>query len=185
MITVYQHPSPDFTISPQPTTIYQPNITFTDKSTDPYGIVSWSWNFNDPLNDTGSTLQNPSHAYGDTGIYCPMLTVTNIHGCVDSISHCLVISPQYSMYIPDAFSPNGDTKNDIFLPTGEYINQFSLNIFDRWGMKIFSTTDMYKGWDGKAASGKLCQEDTYIYLIVITDNLGKKHSYLGKVTLIK
>ncbi|HXB12369.1 MAG TPA: PKD domain-containing protein [Bacteroidia bacterium] len=185
MITVYQHPSPDFSVSPQPTTIYQPNITFTDLSSDPYGIVSWSWNFNDPLNDTGSTLQNPSHAYSDTGIYCPMLTVTNIHGCVDSISHCLVISPQYSMYIPDAFSPNGDGKNDMFLPRGEYIQQYSLNIFDRWGMRIFSTTDMYQGWDGKASSGRLCQEDTYIYLIDITDNLGKKHSYLGKVTLIK
>jgi hypothetical protein len=42
-----------------------------------------------------------------------------------------------------------------------------------------------QGWNGQAASGKVCQEDTYIYLIDITDNLGKKPSYLGKVTLIK
>ncbi len=185
MITVYSDPSPDFTVSPQPTTILQPTIQFTDRSTDPYGIVSWFWNFEDPNSiDSTSSLQNPQYAYHDTGIYCPMLTVTNIHGCKDSISHCLIISPQYTLYIPDAFSPNGNGRNDIFLPRGEYIVTFDMYIFDRWGMKLFHSTDLYKGWDG-TVSGRICQEDTYVYLIDVTDNLGKKHSYIGKVTLIK
>jgi gliding motility-associated-like protein len=184
MITVYNNPTAAFTVSPQPTTIFQPTIAFTDKSTDPYGIVSWLWNFEDPLNDTASNLQNPAHTYQDTGIYCPMLTVTNIHGCKDSITECLVISPQYTLYIPDAFTPNGDGKDDIFLPRGEYIATFDMYIFDRWGMKLFHSTDLYSGWDG-TVNGRICQEDTYVYLINVTDNLGKKHSYIGKVTLIK
>jgi gliding motility-associated-like protein len=186
MITVYNNPVADFTVSPQPTTIFQPTIQFTDKSTDTYGIVSWLWNFQDPANDTANNLQNPTHTYQDTGIYCPMLTVTNIHGCKDSITHCLVISPQYTLYIPDAFSPNGDGRDDIFLPRGEYIATYSMYIFDRWGMKIFQSTDITQGWNGGVNGGsRICEEDTYVYLINVTDNLGKKHSYLGKVTLIK
>jgi gliding motility-associated-like protein len=185
MITVWAHPSPDFTFGPQPTTIYEPTISFTDKSSDPYGIVSWSWNFNDPGNDIGSNLPNPTHAYSDTGIFCPVLTVTNVHGCVDSITHCLVISPQYTLFIPDAFSPNGDGKNDVFLPKGEYVYDYNMYIFDRWGLLLFHSTSLYQGWPGTYGGGDLCQEDTYVYLITCTDNLGQKHSYIGKVTLLK
>jgi len=181
---VFNNPVPDFTVSPQPTTIFQPDIQFTDRSSDKYGIVNWAWNFNDPLNDTGSTLQNPMHKYGDTGVFCPQLTVTNVHGCKDSITHCLIISPQYTLYIPDAFTPNHDGRDDYFLPRGEYISSYEMYIFDRWGMKLFYTTWINQGWDG-TVNGRICQEDTYVYLINIIDNLGKKHSYIGKVTLIK
>ncbi len=181
MVTVYSYPLAAFTLSPQPTTIVNPTIDFTDKSTDAYGIGTWLWNFNDPKNTTSSNAQNPVHVYSDTGVYCATLTVTNIHGCVDSVTECLVISPQYTLYIPDAFSPNGDKINDIFLPKGDYILTYDMYIFDRWGMKIFHTNDITKGWNGGVNGGsRICEEDTYVYLIEITDNLGKKHSYMGK-----
>jgi gliding motility-associated-like protein len=186
MVTVYSYPVAAFTLSPQPTTIINPTIHFTDMSTDAYGIATWLWNFNDPANIYTSNAQNPNHTYSDTGIYCATLTVTNIHGCVDSVTECLVISPQYTLYIPDAFTPNGDNVNDLFLPKGDYIQTYNMYIFDRWGMMLFHSTDITKGWNGGVNGGsRICEEDTYVYLIDITDNLGKKHSYMGKVTLVK
>jgi gliding motility-associated-like protein len=186
MITVYSAPTPAFTVSPQPTTILSPTIQFTDASTDAYGIASWFWNFSDPTDPVNSAQQNPTHTYGDTGIFCAMLTVTNIHGCKDSITECLVISPQYTLYIPDAFTPNGDGKDDIFIPSGSNFTNFQMYIFDRWGMLIYKTNDITKGWNGGVNNNsRICQEDTYVYLIQATDPFGQQHRYIGKVTLLQ
>ncbi len=190
MIEVYSYPIPSFVMSPQPTTLLQPEIQFSDKSTDVYGpITSWYWEFNDPLshgvNDI-SNLQNPKHKYLDTGTYCAVLTVSNLRGCKDSVTECVVISNDYTLWIPDAFTPDGNGKNDIFLPKGEAIQQFSMYIFDRWGTMIYSTNDINKGWNGAVNGGStICPEDTYVYEINVTDSFNKTHSYIGKVTLIK
>ncbi len=183
MITAYSHPVAAFTMSPQPTTIQDPLINFTDLSTDNYGIVAWQWNFGDNTDNT-STQQNPSHTYGDTGTYCANLTVTNKYGCTDSVTNCLVIQPGFSIYIPSAFSPNGDGINDVFLAKGTFINNFKMYIFDRWGMQLYYSEDINNGWPG-TVQGQICQEDTYVYMIVCFDNKGNKHSYIGRVSLIK
>jgi gliding motility-associated-like protein len=186
MITVYSHPIAAFTASPQPATIISPQITFTDQSTDIYGITNWFWQFEDPLDGT-STIQNPKYTYADTGTYCPKLTVTNKHGCVDSVQHCIVIDPFFTLYIPNAFTPNNDGENDVFNVKGTYICGFSMYIFDRWGMQLYYTTDLNKGWDGRVNGGtSMAQEDTYVYLIEATDCVAhQKHQYIGRVSIIK
>ncbi|HTB07629.1 MAG TPA: PKD domain-containing protein [Bacteroidia bacterium] len=185
MITVYNHPTAMFTSSPQPATIIEPTVNFTDESTDDYGIVKWQWLFGDPL-DGNSQLQNPSYTYADTGTYCPNLKVTNKYGCVDSITQCIVIEPFFTLYIPNAFSPNGDGVNDIFTAKGDYVCGFQMYIFDRWGMQLFYTEDMQKGWNGTVNGGQnVEQEDTYVYLIYAVDCIEhKKHSYIGKVNIV-
>jgi gliding motility-associated-like protein len=188
MINVFSHPHANFTESPQPTTIQNPNIQFTDLTTDQYGIASWNWTFNDPSDSNAvSNLQNPAHTYSDTGTFCPTEIVVNLHGCTDTVTHCLIIDQQFSLYIPDAFTPlNSDGLNTIFTAKGKYIQNFEMYIFDRWGMQLFHTLSIDKGWDGRVNEGaNVCQEDTYVYLINVTDNMNKKHSYIGKVVLIK
>ncbi|HTB07144.1 MAG TPA: PKD domain-containing protein, partial [Bacteroidia bacterium] len=186
MITVYNHPTAMFTSSPQPATIIEPTVTFTDQSTDDYGIVKWQWLFGDPL-DGNSNLQNPNYTYADTGTYCPHLTVTNKYGCMDSITQCIVIEPFFTLYIPNAFSPNGDGRNDVFAPKGNYICGFQMYIFDRWGMQLFFTEDMLKGWDGTVNGGiNIAQQDTYVYIINAVDCISnKKHTYIGKVSIVQ
>jgi gliding motility-associated-like protein len=185
LITAYDHPHAAFAATPQPADILQPQIQFTDKTVDYYGLQSWFWTFGDATDST-SSMQNPSHTYGDTGTYCPTLVVTNIHQCSDSIEQCIVIDPHFTLYIPNAFTPNGNGRNDIFLPTGVYVCSFEMWIFDRWGMLMYHTKDMTKGWDGTVNSGRVAQTDTYEYVIEATDCLKHtKHSYLGSVTLIK
>ncbi len=185
MITVYPHPDPTISYSPQPVTLLTPTVQFT--STNPGGspIVYWSWTFGDAT-DSSSVLANPTHTYSDTGTYCVTLSVVDQHGCTANTVDCIVFDPLFTFYIPNAFSPNDDGVNDIFLPKGNYIKSFEMYIFDRWGMKLFYTNDIYNGWNGKVGNhDAVCQEDTYVYLINVDDTQGNKHSYVGKVNLIK
>ena len=185
MINVYSHPNANFTVNPQPTTIMQPTIEFGDKSTDAYGITYWNWTFGDAL-DSVQYTQNASHTYGDTGTYCATLTIVNQHGCADTMTNCLIISPIYCLYIPDAFSPNGDGKNEFFTAKGNDVISFEMYIFDRWGMQLFHSTDINDGWNGRVRGGSvICQEDTYVYLINVYDSKKAKHSYTGTVNLLK
>jgi len=187
-VVVYAHPHADFSMSPQPADILNPTIYFTDKSTDPYGIKSWYWPTFGDNSDSNSIKQNPVHTYADTGSYCATLIVTNIHGCKDSVTQCLEINPYWTLYIPNAFTPQGDGINETFNAKGVGIKQYEMWVFDRWGMQLFYTNSLYKGWDGKVQKGsshEICQEDTYVYLIEATDCFYKEHKYIGRVTIIK
>lgn len=184
-VTVYSAPAGNFTFSPQQTTIVEPAIQFNDLSTDVYGIVYRVWNFGEE-GDTISNLKNPIHVYQDTGTFCPSLILLNQHGCSDTITNCLVIDPIFTLYIPSAFTPNGDSHNEIFAPKGNDIKSFEMYIFDRWGTQLFHSTDINNGWNGAVnGSGSICQEDTYVYIITVYDSKNHKHTYTGAVNLLK
>ncbi|HTA83451.1 MAG TPA: gliding motility-associated C-terminal domain-containing protein [Bacteroidia bacterium] len=187
LITIFSSPMAAFTLSPQQTSTINPLITFTDSSTDAYGITGYLWEFNEPPYDATADVKDTSYAYHDSGTYCPELFVVNKHGCKDSVEHCLVISPYFTFYIPNAFSPNADGKNDVFLPKATFVCKYQMYIFDRWGMQLFYTEDINQGWDGTVnGGGVVVQEDTYIYVINLVDCVQyQKHSYLGRVTVIK
>jgi gliding motility-associated-like protein len=184
LITVFSSPKAAFTFSPQPTDILSPTIQFTDMSSDVYGLAYWYWNFND-INNSTSQLRNPSHTYQDTGTYCAQLAVMDNHGCTDTATNCVVIDPAYSLYIPSAFSPNGDGLNEMFQAKGQYIKSFEMYIFDRWGTQLFHSANIAYGWNGTVGGPTIAQEDTYVYKIMVTDTRNNQHSYIGNVTLIK
>jgi len=184
-INVWPFPVAAYTTSPQPTTILQPVITFTDHSTG--GVTSWAWSFGDVAAGS-STLQNPQYTYPDTGCYPTMLIVTNTFGCVDTAKHPICIQPDFTFYAPNTFTPNGDGINDLWTPSGIGIdpNHFNLMIFDRWGNQIWSTATWGEGWDGKAnGGGQVAQIDTYVWKCALTDVLGNKHEYTGHCSLIR
>jgi len=183
-ITAFARPNTAFTYSPQPATILTPTVQFINQSNDPYGIVSWIWNFGDAT-DSVSNATNPVHTYQDTGRYCVSMIAMDEHGCADTATNCFVIEPNYTLYIPSAFTPNGDSKNPTFEPKGEYIKKFEMYIFDRWGMQVYHTTDINQGWDGTVNGGTPSQEDTYIYRIQVTDAQKHEHTYVGSVTVLK
>lgn len=184
MITAYAKPAGAFTFSPETPTMLNPTVQFADNSYDQYSIVYWLWNFGDG-SDSASNSKDPSHTYQDTGSYCVTMMEMDEHGCTDTVTNCLVVEPQFNLYIPSAFTPNGDSKNPTFEPKGDYIKSFEMYIFDRWGMQLYHTTDINKGWDGSVGSSGTAQEDTYVYKILVTDSEGKQHTYIGNVTLLK
>jgi len=186
MITIYPQPVAQFVFGPQPTTTENPTINFTDLSVDG---TTWSWDFGDPGNlyePNSSSQTNPSHTYGDTGTYCVTLTVQSPGGCSDITTNCLVIEPEYTFYIPNGFTPNGDGLNPVFAPKGQNIEEFTMRIYDRWGNMIFRSTAVNEGWDGKVqGKADIAQQDVYVYTIDVKDNLGKRHKYTGTVTIVK
>ncbi len=185
MITVYNHPYAAFIYSPNPVSVTDPLVQFTDQTSGPSAIAYYWWTFGE-AGDTVSNLQNPTHVYQDTGTYCAQEVVMDIHGCVDTVTNCLAIEPVFTLYIPSAFTPNGNGRNDVFMPVGQYVKSFEMYIFDRWGTQLYHTTDIQKGWDGTVGGGSvISQEDTYVYKIFVTDAHNKQHSYIGNVTIIK
>jgi gliding motility-associated-like protein len=129
---------------------------------------------------------HPDHTYSEIGYYCIQLIATNKHNCIDTTSKCLTIEPNSSLYIPNAFTPNGDGRNDTFFAKGENISDFEMRIFDRWGNLIFYSDNMNKHWDGRVKSdGFIAQQDVYVYDVSAKDIKQKKLHYIGTVTLVK
>jgi gliding motility-associated-like protein len=186
LITVYPQPVANFIFGPQPATLEAPTISFTDLSVD---AATWTWDFGDAGNlyePNTSNQTNPSHMYGDSGTYCVTLVVASLGGCTNSVTNCLVIQPEYTFYIPNAFTPNGDGMNAIFAPKGEHIAEFTMRIFDRWGNMIFKSGSINQGWDGRSLGGEeISQEDVYVYNIEVKDKTGQRHRYIGHVTIVK
>jgi gliding motility-associated-like protein len=99
-----------------------------------------------------------------------------------------VVEEDYSFFVPNAFTPNGDGHNDVFFPQGIDIDpqHYSMFIFDRWGNMIYQTSTWPGGWDGTVqGSSEPCQIDTYVYKIVTQDGHGMKKVYIGDVNLIR
>ncbi|HRG01658.1 MAG TPA: PKD domain-containing protein [Bacteroidia bacterium] len=186
-ITVYPRPIANYTVSPNPTSIIEPLVYFTNQSQD---YIKWWWTFvgTGPFKVDSVNL-NPSHLYDSetAETYSTNLIVMNQYGCTDTAYVPVEITPEFTFYIPNAFSPsNNDGINDYFNGTGIGIATYEMWVFDRWGEKIFYTDDIKKGWDGrvqgKGAEGK---QDVYVWKVRLKDVLGKKHEYIGHVTLLR
>ncbi len=182
MINVYSNPIAAFTSMPQNPTIADPTVNFTDLS---QGANAWSWSFGDP-NGSTSNLQHPSFSYSDTGTFNVQLVVTNNFGCTDTVINSVTIYGEFSIFIPNSFTPNDDEMNPVFKPKGRGIDEYQFLIFDRWGELIFSTNDLSKGWDGKRQNNtQISQQGVYVYKINLTDVLGEDHQFIGQVNLIR
>lgn len=180
-ITSYPLPIADFTTDPNPTDVFRPTVQFTDLS---ISATSWLWNFGDNSVNPDTIVQHPLHTYTDTGVFEVWLYIQNQYGCRDSISKPVDIRPGYAIYIPNAFTPNGDSNNATFTAKGYGIKQYIMYIFNRWGELIYQTDDINKGWDG-TRFGSDCQQDVYLYRIDVVDINLKKHQYIGSVSLIR
>jgi gliding motility-associated-like protein len=184
-VKVWPVPVAAFTLDPKSTSVLEPLISFTDHSSP--DVVKWNWTFGDVYN-SGSTKKNPTYSYKDTGTYHIELLVTNQYGCIDTVTDVVYIHGDYTLYVPNAFSPNGDGRNETFFPKGFMIWPpcFHMMIFDRWGNLIWETRDLNQGWDGKANSGELvAQQDVYVWKIETCDYRKKIYKYIGHVTLVK
>jgi gliding motility-associated-like protein len=188
-IVIHKQPIASFYADPQSTSILDPNIDFINTSV---GATSYYWDFGDPaasgVNTNSSILTNPSHYYNIVGNYNVHLIATSIHGCKDTAMVTVEIKPDFALYIPNTFTPDGNGLNDIFQPLGVGIDEenYQLDIFDRWGENIFSSNAFRKGWDGTVKGGsKIAQQGVYTYKMIVKDTQGGSHPYVGHVTLIK
>lgn len=180
-IEVFPLPSANFQANPEQTNVLDGKIEFTDLSVD--SIAAWSWDFG-----TGdlSAEQNPAYTYRDTGTFLVWLQVVTIHDCEDQTSRQIEIEPDFMFYVPNAFTPNSDGRNDAFRGYGEGVNwdTYEMSVFNRWGEEIFFTNSINNGWDG-SFKGKVVPNDTYVWTINIDDLGGNRHTYRGHVTVVQ
>lgn len=133
---------------------------------------------------------NPTASPLDDQVYS--LTVIDDAGCFGTGDLFIDVDPNRNVYIPNAFSPNGDGANDFFSPyvgVGvENINQ--IMIFDRWGEVVYHENDFQpdgignNGWDGRLG-GKIMNPAVFVYIIEVAFADGQVLTYKGDVTLIK
>jgi gliding motility-associated-like protein len=186
MITVYPNPVAGFSVSPQTTSILNPQIDITPNCT---SCDTTTYTMGDILNSSVTNNVTPfSFTYTQPGTYTIVQYAVNQYGCRDSATDFVIIEPDWSFFAPNAFTPNSDTHNDVFMIYGEGIDNstFEMQIFDRWGRQIFVSDDMYKGWNGKANGGDdVCQIDTYVWSVHFKDKNGDNHKFVGHVSLIR
>ena len=180
-IVVHPKPNADFTWNPStPNTLSESFVTFIPVS-QTATISTWFWDF---YGQTTSTLTTPSHQFDRQDNYVITLVLVTDHGCMDTITKVIQVRDEFLLYVPNAFTPNGDGLNDVFSAKGLGVKSFELSIFDRWGNQIFQSGDINKSWDG-TFKGSLCPDDSYVYKISVTDSSGKAHTKTGHVTLMK
>jgi hypothetical protein len=175
-------------ISPRVTNFLDGNVLFIDNSVG--NIVSWNWDLGDGSTATGSYIQ---HFYSNIGTYTVTLIVENTGGCSDTIQDSVVITDVYTLYVPNAFTPDGNSSNDGFYATGRGIDptSFKMYVYDRWGGLQFYCNQWvdnrsYPAWNGSHLnSGSLLPIGVYTYKIYVSDINGRLYSKVGSVSIIR
>ncbi len=174
--------------------VRDPVVRLIDQSTG----ADWGyWIFGDETEPLWfeNTL-NWVHLYPDSGIYELKLIVYNEALCVDSISTFVIVNPIKAMFLPNAFTPNGDGDNDTwpamdldggdFLPTGYGLHSYEMTIFDRWGHIVYESGTNGPPWNGRILNiGNMLTPDVYVYHMIYRYNSVDVRETRGSVTLVR
>jgi gliding motility-associated-like protein len=169
-------PGAAFTYYPNPSNPL--NVQFTNQSSDTNYVA---WYFGD--GDISSEV-DPQHSYSKPGTYRVSLAVADSLGCSDSVTVDIELRMDYYVYIPTAFTPNGDIVNDRIKVEALGIEGLQWDIFNRWGLKVFSTSDLAESWDG-TYGGQPVPEGVYSYKLLIYLPFGNIAEEHGTFTLIR
>ncbi len=152
-------------------------VTFINLTT---GASGYLWNLGD-----GTTVSDtaPFYQYNQAGVYVVTLTATNSYGCRDTASIDVYVIQK--IVIPNVFTPNGDNVNDVFQVQAGGMKVYDIQIFDRWGVKVFESDSPNISWTGRSSSGELESNGTYYYVIQASDYNGKAYNFHGYVQLIR
>jgi gliding motility-associated-like protein len=173
--------SPDASVTPSIDTVVLGESVQILASLDPSYTYAWSpptW-LNDP------SIHNPVSTPNNDISY--LLTVTDEFGCFVELDVVLLVTTlceEPFVFIPTGFSPNGDNKNDQFKVYGNDLELVRLVVYNRWGEKVFESTDPDLGWDGYY-KGKLLPPDVYGFYAEVTCGNGGLFFKKGNVTLLR
>lgn len=176
-IEVGEAPIAEFTSDPSfPVELYLPSTEVQFQNLSQFAD-SYTWNFGD---GTASDLVDPMHFFKEPGTYYVRLLATDEYGCSDTILHgpYVVLAPD--LFIPNVFSPNDDDINDRFIVEYNGSQPFDLQIFDRWGVRVYQSKNKVQGWNGMDEKGSAVTEGVYFYRLVVGDK-----EYAGEITLVR
>lgn len=165
------------TANPDPVVSGKPVQLYTTAAQS-YEAYQWT-----PANLFSNNFSNSQTIVTDTTVKVTVMARSTM-GCLDTASVTVVVIPLDDVYVPSAFTPNGDGKNDVFRVYSSHVAEMEFQIFNRWGQMVFETKDKGKGWDG-TFSGKSEPVDTYVYVVIAKKYDGTVVKKKGTVTLIR
>jgi len=133
-------------------------------------------------NLSATNISNP--VFNSIGVDTNSYLVIATGNCGSDTGFVTITTESCNIFIPNAFSPNGDGGNDKFLVRGGGINNILIKVYDRWGNKVFVTKNINDSWDG-TNKGKLLNAGVYVYYVTGSFNNGEAIDLKGNVSLVK
>ena len=166
--------------SANPTTGIAPLlVSFTDLST---GASTYNWTFGD--GSAISTSTNPTNTYTTNGTYTVTLLITS-GTCLDTATAIIIVENGLTLEIPNVFTPNGDGINDLFTILSSGVKEIDLQIFNRWGQKLYAFNGPKAAWDGLSETGTKVSDGTYFFFVKATGFDDKTIEKQGTVNLFR
>ena len=181
MITTQPSPVADFDYSPARPSNLDKMLTFTNKS---QAAIAYEWQVQAVGRFSSKDLV--VH-FPDSGIYAVSLIAIHENGCMDTLRKLVDIEPIVLYTVPNAFSPNNDDINDTFQGLGVFLGMknFKMEVFDRWGNTVFTSTDPDHGWDGRVGNSDMrAPPGLYVYQVNYLDARNRPKQLYGEVLLI-
>jgi gliding motility-associated-like protein len=182
LVTAYPKPKADFSYSPLLPVENLDEVVFENSSV---GAQEFSWYIrldNDKKLEYNGERVN--YLFENPGLYPVVLLAKSEMGCSDTLIKTIKVEPDFAVYIPKAFTPNGDGKNEGFMPVMRGVRNFTLQIFNRWGQLLFESNTLNNTWDG-SYRGVECKQDVYNYKLLVLSSSGEEKVYAGNVMLYR
>ncbi len=163
VIYVYDPPTASWAVDTHLVNIKDPVINVKDES---IGTIGRTWIIDGKQYFFDRSLQI---VLADTGIHHIRMIATDRFLCTDTLDTDVFVYRDFTLFMPNAFTPNGDGKNDEFGPVGQIhsLEKYELNVYDRWGGKVFTSTDPKDIWNGKFDNtGADLPPGAYVYDLV-------------------
>jgi len=179
-------PIAEFTWNPELPSIFDSRVWLINQTS---GAVSYEWIITVDGDETRFYTENAAFEFPsvEPGTYQVCLIATNASGCTNMICQDIKVVDDVHVFIPNAFTPDGDGRNDIFTPvlSQPEISNYEFIIFDRWGKQLFSSTRMGEGWDG-TNNGDQLPIGVYVWMIRLKKDWNNEYKDLkGHVTIVR
>jgi gliding motility-associated-like protein len=180
LIEVFHKPIADYVQKPLIIDLNTPDGTFLNSSV---YANEFSWELDGNLMTTNTDF---GHSFFEEGCYDIKLIARNDNDCADTTARTLCVTEGFNFWAANAFTPDGDGHNDIFIPkgTGWVAQDYKFEVADRWGITIYNNSEPTQGWDG-TYRGTQATDDVYLWYVHVVDIYGKEHDYKGKLVLIR
>lgn len=154
------------------------SVNFTNQSN---GATGYNWNFG---NGNTSTAINPSQVFTGNLTFTISLIAT-AGPCADTAYTTIVVDDDLGLEIPNVFTPNGDGTNDVFYIKSTGVKEIELQIFNRWGQKLYTFVGIKASWDGMTAQGQGVPDGTYFFFVKAMGINGKTIEKQGTLNLFR
>jgi gliding motility-associated-like protein len=152
-------------------------VNFTNQSG---GAYNYYWTFGDNNNNTSSAT-DPTHTFTATGVYVVTLLTTDATGlCSITSTITIEVLDNSLLEVPNVFTPNGDGSNEVFIIKTKGISELTCEIYNRWGLKLYTISNPLDFWDGSGYSA-----GTYFYIMEAKGVDGKEYKQQGFISLFK